>query len=58
MKEIEETLITEYEIKMGEEMSYITFAELVQELTGAAFDDIYRDHLIHGANDYDESNLE
>lgn len=38
-----ETPISERELKMGEEMSYITFGELIKELTGVSFDEIYRD---------------
>ena len=38
-----ETPISERELTMGEEMSYITFGELVQELTGVPFGEIYRD---------------
>jgi hypothetical protein len=45
-----EISISERELKMGEEMSYITFGELVKELTGVPFDEVYKDFLIHGAN--------
>jgi hypothetical protein len=42
---------------MGEEMSYITFAELVKEITGSPFEEVYKDYLIHGANN-EQGNLE
>jgi len=33
---------------VGQEMSYITFGELVKELTGVPFEEMYKDYLIHG----------
>ncbi|CAB4126751.1 hypothetical protein UFOVP260_60 [uncultured Caudovirales phage] len=56
MTDTGEAPISERELKMGEEMSYITFGELVKELTGIPFDEVYKDFLIHGANH--ESNME
>lgn len=37
------------EHRMGEEMSCITFAELVTEMTGEPFEEFYKDYLLHGA---------
>lgn len=45
------------EVKMGEEMSLITFGELVKELTGASFEEVYKDYLIDGDINV-ESNME
>ncbi len=45
------------ELRMGQEMSLITFGELLKELTGTSFEEIYKDYLIHGECDA-ESNLE
>jgi len=56
MTDTEETPISEHEFKMGEEMSYITFGELVKELTGVPFDKVYKDFLVHGENH--EGNME
>jgi hypothetical protein len=50
--------ITESELKMGQEMSYITFGELIHELTGSSFEEVYKDYLIHGANYNEKSDLE
>lgn len=41
----EELPISERELKMGEEMSTITFGELVKELTGSPFEEVYKDYL-------------
>jgi len=37
-------------LTMGEEMSSITFSELVKELTGVPFDVIYKDYTSQGEN--------
>lgn len=49
--------ISERELKMGEEMSYITFGELVKELTGEPFEVIYKDYIAQGESN-EQSNLE
>lgn len=49
--------VSDSELHMGQEMSLITFGELVKELTGTAFEEIYNDYLIHGDSNA-KSNLE
>ena len=38
-------LPTEREFKMGQDMSFITFGELVKELTGQPFEVVFKDFL-------------
>ncbi len=45
--------------KQGVQMDVISFGELVKELTGTSFDELYKDYLNKGENDVKrESNLE
>lgn len=45
------------EVKIGQEMSMVTFGELVKQLTGVPFEEVYKDYLIHGEIDA-KSNVE
>lgn len=51
-------LPTEREFKMGQEMSIITFGELVKELTGEPFEVIYRDYIKSQGESNETSNME
>jgi len=43
----------------GKQMDTISFGELVKELTGASFDEVYKDYLIYGESNVErESDLE
>lgn len=57
MKSTEALPIENRTLRMEEEMSSITFSELVKELTGKPFETIYKDYLIYGATD-EQSNME
>jgi len=50
MKSIEEVI--EYD---GQQMDRITFGELIKELTGASFEEVYKDYLIEGEVENAES---
>lgn len=52
----EEPPISKREIRMGQEMSTITFSEFIQELTGAPFEEVYKDYLAKGMDN--ENNME
>jgi hypothetical protein len=43
---------------MGQNMSIITFGELVKELTGEPFEVIYKDYLSQGESREQQSHLE
>jgi ribosomal protein L12E/L44/L45/RPP1/RPP2 len=42
MKNQDTKSINELDFKMGQEMDSITFSELVRELTGASFDEVFK----------------
>lgn len=58
MKDIEKTPISESTLNMGQEMSLITFGELVEELTGTHFDKVYSDTINYGGLEDAQSNME
>jgi hypothetical protein len=45
------------EDKVGEAMNYITFGELIKELTGSPFEEIYKDYRNQGVID-EQGNME
>lgn len=48
MTSTEDRPISVLETKIGQEMSVISFGELVEQLTGVPFEEVYKDYLIHG----------
>lgn len=57
MTSTEKQLISN-ELKMGEEMNVTTFSELVKEMTGVSFKEIYKNNLNNGMDNHEQSNLE
>ncbi len=57
MKDIETTSGINLDDDVNKNMSYITFSELVKELTGATFEEVYKDYLIHGEKS-EQNNME
>lgn len=37
--------VIEHELRIGQEMNFITFADLVKEMTGEPFDIVYKGYL-------------
>ena len=44
--------------KVGQTMSYITFGELIKELTGEPYEVIYKDYIESQGESNEQSNLE
>jgi hypothetical protein len=54
-----DTLLTnQLDDKVGQTMSYITFAELVKELTGESVGVIYKDYIASQGESNEQSNME
>lgn len=58
MKPKKEISIEGLDLRFGEEMSYITLGELIQELTGASDAKIYKDFSNHGEMRNEEGYME
>lgn len=57
MESTENILINENEVRFGETMSYISFEELVRELTGTSLESMYREYERRGGNN-EQGNME
>ena len=57
MTNIETLPIENRTFTMGEEISSITFSDLVKELTGEKFDVVYKDYIAQGESN-EQSNVE
>lgn len=56
MTNTDESLTNLKDVKIGQEMSYISFSTFVEELTGTKFEEFYKEQLKNGEL-YEQSNL-
>ena len=58
MRKKEYVPIENRKLKMGENMSMISFSDLVKELTGVSFEPVYKNFLLKGKDQNEKSNVE